>query len=109
MSMNVQSVLMPAEPFGLLEISIQPGTHTVIIDEESRKKAIISEFVNDIITRINSLSANAHDDILALAMGFYGVPLKDFFDNEIAVNSNDRLLAGIVRYHMERLEKGEDK
>lgn len=106
--MDIHEVLVPVEPYHQLVINVEPGTHTIVIDEKLRTEHIITEFINEIFTRCDGLSSNCRDDIIALAIGLYGFSVKSFFETVNQADINDRILANIVRYHMERLANGKE-
>ena len=97
------------DPSGVLTFHIDQGTHTVVFDMTVVKQSWLVEFINSVDIHSKAISGNMHDDLVALAIGMYDVPLSLMFDETISSikELNDRTLSQIIRYRMDREEVGE--
>lgn len=78
--------------------------------KDIQQKAI-AEFVNKQAEEYKKHSANAIDEDIALAMGWFGVPLRAFYDLDVETEADleSELLGNIVKYRFKRAQYDKEK
>lgn len=87
------------------ELRVDPGEHTILLDTTRLAEIIIAKFVNELTKRGGHHSANARSEDMAIAIGWFDVPLSAFYDDkEISsiAQLDDTTLSMIVRLRMEK-------
>jgi len=85
-------------------VRINPGTHTMILDQKVFRQKAIADFVKKIMEG-SKVSTGGYANEIALAVGWYEVPLEDIFGDDVKALSDlkdDFLIASIVRMRDKR-------
>lgn len=101
----------PVREYGRQSFTIQPGVHTIEVDARTLKQTAIGELLREVAKRMPKNPIDPVGEVVAVAVGIFDVPLKAIYpeNEEIELKQlDDRVLANIVRYRMERAQEKTD-
>lgn len=84
---------------------VEPGTHTVMIDKRYVRQAAIADFVNKLLASYKKHSGNAANEDVALAIGYFDVPVELIYNDSNELALSDEVLGMIVRHRLERKQE----
>jgi hypothetical protein len=91
------------ETYGIVSFSVRPDTNLIKVDVSFAKHAAIADFVKELNNR---LQPRERDEVLALAVGVYDVPLNLLYGEDSTIHAiNDTVLGKIIKYRTLRIEE----